>query len=162
MLQRTCVARLAPLSRCQLLARSTPQRANHASSSSRDCSALSKDNRCDNRSAFEQCVGNTRLVRLSHASKLTGCEIYGKAEYENPGGSIKDRAALHMIRGAERDGLLTRGKPGVIVEGTAGNTGIGLALAGQVNSLLHLDNSSPCRTRVVICITIVDSFGDER
>ena len=70
-------------------------------------------------------VGNTPLIRLESISKLTGCNIYGKAEFLNPGGSVKDRAALGMIEHAERSGLL---KPGAtIVEGTAGNTGIGLA-----------------------------------
>jgi cysteine synthase len=82
-------------------------------------------------SAFDQSVGNTRLLRLKGPSDLTGCDIYGKAEYENPGGSIKDRAALWMILDAEARGELVRGQPGIIVEGTAGNTGIGLALAGQ-------------------------------
>ncbi len=80
-------------------------------------------------SAFEANVGRTRLVRLKRASELTGCTILGKCEFENPGGSVKDRAALWMIRDAERQGLLVPGKPGVVVEGTAGNTGIGLALA---------------------------------
>lgn len=70
-------------------------------------------------------VGNTPLVKIESLSKLTGCEIYGKVEYANPGGSIKDRTALGIILKAEADGLL---KPGfTIVEGTAGNTGIGLA-----------------------------------
>ena len=85
-----------------------------------------------NPTAYEQSVGNTRVLRLKTASDATGCDIYGKAEYENPGGSIKDRAALWMIRDAERRGVLKRGEPGVVVEGTAGNTGIGLALAGSV------------------------------
>ena len=90
--------------------------------------------RLDGLTAFEQTVGNTRLLRLRGPSEATGCNIYGKAEYENPGGSIKDRAALWMIQDAEARGVLTRGTEGggVIVEGTAGNTGIGLALAGQV------------------------------
>jgi cysteine synthase len=82
--------------------------------------------------AYEQSVGNTRLLRLKAASDLTGCDIYGKAEYENPGASVKDRAALWMIKDAEKHGHLVRGKPGIIVEGTAGNTGIGLALAGGI------------------------------
>lgn len=73
-------------------------------------------------------IGNTPLVRLNRASEETGCEILGKAEFLNPGGSIKDRAALGIIRAAERDGRLKPG--GTIVEGTAGNTGIGLALVG--------------------------------
>lgn len=74
-------------------------------------------------------VGNTPLLRLGSLSKRTGCELLGKAEFMNPGGSIKDRAAKGMISRAEADGLL---KPGAtIVEGTAGNTGIGLGLLGR-------------------------------
>ena len=73
-------------------------------------------------------IGNTPLIRLNGASALTGCDIYGKAEFLNPGQSVKDRAALYIIRDAEKRGLLKPG--GVIVEGTAGNTGIGLALVG--------------------------------
>ena len=75
------------------------------------------------------CVGNTPLVRIGSLSERTGCEILGKAEFMNPGGSIKDRAAKGMIRQAEADGLLRPG--GTIVEGTAGNTGIGLGLLGR-------------------------------
>ena len=71
-------------------------------------------------------IGNTPLLRLNEASKLTGCEILGKAEFLNPGQSIKDRAALGIIRAAEAAGTLKPG--GVVVEGTAGNTGIGLAM----------------------------------
>ncbi|HVL20203.1 MAG TPA: cysteine synthase A [Amaricoccus sp.] len=74
-------------------------------------------------------VGNTPLIRLRRASELTGCEILGKAEFMNPGQSVKDRAALSIIRDAERRGALRPG--GTIVEGTAGNTGIGLALIGS-------------------------------
>jgi cysteine synthase len=74
-------------------------------------------------------IGNTPLIRLSGPSQLTGCEILGKAEFLNPGGSVKDRAALYMILDAEKRGVLRRG--GMIVEGTAGNTGIGLALVGN-------------------------------
>jgi cysteine synthase A len=81
--------------------------------------------------AFEQSVGNTRLIRLRGPSEATGCCIYGKAEYDNPGGSVKDRAAMWMIKDAEARGLLVRGEPGIVVEGTAGNTGIGLALAAR-------------------------------
>ena len=73
-------------------------------------------------------VGHTPLIRLKRASEITGCEIYGKAEFLNPGQSVKDRAALGIIRDAERSGALRPG--GLIVEGTAGNTGIGLALVG--------------------------------
>ncbi|WP_421931385.1 cysteine synthase A [Phenylobacterium sp.] len=71
-------------------------------------------------------IGNTPLIRLARASEATGCEILGKAEFMNPGQSVKDRAALYIIRDAERRGLLKPG--GRIVEGTAGNTGIGLAM----------------------------------
>ncbi len=71
-------------------------------------------------------IGNTPLIRLNEASKLTGCEIYGKAEFLNPGQSVKDRAALSIIRDAENSGALRPG--GIVVEGTAGNTGIGLAM----------------------------------
>jgi cysteine synthase A len=74
-------------------------------------------------------IGNTPLIRLRRASELTGCTILGKAEFMNPGQSVKDRAALAIVRDAERKGLLQKG--GVIVEGTAGNTGIGLALVGN-------------------------------
>jgi cysteine synthase A len=71
-------------------------------------------------------IGNTPLIRLNRASEATGCEILGKAEFMNPGASVKDRAALYIVRDAERRGLLRPG--GRIVEGTAGNTGIGLAM----------------------------------
>ena len=77
-----------------------------------------------------EAIGNTPLVRLRGPSEETGCEILGKAEFMNPGGSVKDRAALGIVRDAERRGLLRPG--GIIVEGTAGNTGIGLALVGNV------------------------------
>ena len=77
------------------------------------------------REGFEGAVGNTPLVRLAKLSAETGCEILGKAEFLNPGGSVKDRAALYIIRDAERRGTLRPG--GTVVEGTAGNTGIGLA-----------------------------------
>jgi cysteine synthase A len=74
-------------------------------------------------------IGNTPLIRLRGVSQATGCNILGKAEFLNPGGSVKDRAALYIILDAEQRGLLKPG--GVIVEGTAGNTGIGLALVGN-------------------------------
>ncbi len=74
-------------------------------------------------------IGNTPLIRLNRASEATGCEILGKAEFMNPGQSVKDRAALFIIRDAVDRGLLQPG--GIIVEGTAGNTGIGLALVGN-------------------------------
>ena len=76
-----------------------------------------------------EAIGRTPLIRLRRASELTGCEIYGKAEFLNPGGSVKDRAALYIVKDAEERGLLHPG--GVIVEGTAGNTGIGLALVAN-------------------------------
>jgi len=84
-------------------------------------------------------IGNTPLIKLRKASELTGCTILGKAEFLNPSGSVKDRAALYIILDAERRDLLREG--GVVVEGTAGNTGIGLALVG---------NARGYRTLVVI------------
>ena len=83
----------------------------------------------DVRKGFVDLVGNTPLVRLNEVSDATGCEILGKCEFMNPGGSVKDRAALAIILDAEEKGLLRPG--GTIVEGTAGNTGIGLALVGN-------------------------------
>ncbi|MDC6178628.1 cysteine synthase A [Ralstonia solanacearum] len=77
------------------------------------------------RDGFTGCIGDTPLIRLAKLSDETGCEILGKAEFLNPGGSVKDRAALYIIRDAERRGTLKPG--GTVVEGTAGNTGIGLA-----------------------------------
>ena len=78
----------------------------------------------DIKDGFAGSIGNTPLIRMNRLSELTGCEILGKAEFLNPGGSIKDRAALWMIREHEKSGALRPG--GVVVEGTAGNTGIGL------------------------------------
>ena len=92
-----------------------------------------------NARAFADLVGNTPLLRLNRISEETRCEILGKAEFMNPGSSVKDRAALFIVRDAEDRGLLRPG--GVIVEGTAGNTGIGLALVG---------NSLGYRTVIVI------------
>lgn len=89
--------------------------------------------------SLAESIGNTPLIRLRGPSQLTGCEILGKAEFLNPGGSVKDRAALYMILDAEKRGLLRPG--GMIVEGTAGNTGIGLALVG---------NARGYRTMIVI------------
>jgi cysteine synthase len=83
----------------------------------------------DVRDGFVGTIGDTPLIRLRGPSEATGCEILGKAEFLNPGGSVKDRAALAIIEDAERRGLLRPG--GVVVEGTAGNTGIGLALVGN-------------------------------
>ena len=91
------------------------------------------------RSDFLDAVGNTPLIKLRKASELTGCNILGKAEFMNPGGSVKDRAAKAIVLDAEARGLLQPG--GVIVEGTAGNTGIGLALVA---------NSLGYRTVIVI------------
>ncbi|MBT3359464.1 MAG: cysteine synthase A [Rhodospirillales bacterium] len=81
------------------------------------------------RDGFVETVGDTPLIRLKQASEETGCEILGKAEFLNPGSSVKDRAALFIIKDAEERGVLKPG--GVIVEGTAGNTGIGLALVAN-------------------------------
>ena len=78
---------------------------------------------------FMEAIGNTPLIRLNKASDQTGCDIYGKAEFMNPGGSVKDRAARGIIQHAEENGLLKKG--GMIVEGTAGNTGISLAMCGN-------------------------------
>lgn len=78
---------------------------------------------------FSQLIGNTPLIRLNRLSDLTGCEILGKAEFMNPGGSVKDRAAKAIIEAAEKSGDLKPG--GTIVEGTAGNTGISLTLVGR-------------------------------
>ena len=83
----------------------------------------------DTRTGFVDAVGNTPLIELRNASKGTGCRILGKAEFLNPGGSVKDRAALAIVLDAEAKGLLRPG--GIIVEGTAGNTGIGLALVAN-------------------------------
>ena len=81
------------------------------------------------REDFVDAVGNTPLIRLRKASELTGCTILGKAEFLNPGGSVKDRAAKYIVLDGEKRGIIERG--GLIVEGTAGNTGIGLALVGN-------------------------------
>ena len=78
---------------------------------------------------FIEAVGNTPLIRLKWASEVSGANIYGKAEFMNPGGSVKDRAALYMIRDAEKRGLIQPG--GTLVEATGGNTGIGVALVGN-------------------------------
>jgi cysteine synthase len=81
------------------------------------------------RDGITQAIGNTPLIKLRRASEETGCTILGKAEFMNPGQSVKDRAALFIIEDAVKSGRLQRG--GVVVEGTAGNTGIGLALVGN-------------------------------
>ena len=96
-------------------------------------------------SDFEGTIGNTPLIRLSRLSEMTGCEILGKAEFLNPGGSVKDRAALWMIREHEKSGALLPG--GIVVEGTAGNTGIGIAHvcnARGYSCIIYMpDNQSP-------------------
>ena len=78
---------------------------------------------------FISGIGNTPLIKLRAASEITGCNIYGKAEFMNPGGSVKDRAALSLIKDAQEKKIISKG--GIIVEGTAGNTGIGLGLIGN-------------------------------
>src|SRR5690242_21506868 len=83
----------------------------------------------DIRDGLVGAIGHTPLIRLRGPSQRTGCEILGKAEFLNPGGSVKDRAGLYLILDAEKRGALEPG--GLIVEGTAGNTGIGLALVGN-------------------------------
>ena len=93
----------------------------------------------DIKSGFVGSIGNTPLIRLNSFSDQTGCEILGKAEFLNPGGSVKDRAALYIIQDAEERGLLKPG--GTVVEGTAGNTGIGLA---------HICNAKGYKCLIVI------------
>ena len=93
----------------------------------------------DIKNGFIETVGNTPLIRLNSVSDETGCEILGKAEFLNPGGSVKDRAALEIIEDAERQGILKPG--GTVVEGTAGNTGIGLA---------HICNAKGYKCLIVI------------
>jgi len=88
---------------------------------------------------FVEAIGNTPLIHLRRLSEATGCQILGKAEFMNPGGSVKDRAALGIVEQAEAAGALTAG--GTVVEGTAGNTGIGLA---------HICNAKGYRTLIVI------------
>ena len=78
---------------------------------------------------FISGIGNTPLIKLRAASEITGCNIFGKAEFLNPGGSVKDRAALSLIKDAQEKKLIAKG--GTVVEGTAGNTGIGLGLLGN-------------------------------
>ena len=100
---------------------------------------------------FAGAVGNTPLVRLRGVSEETGCEILGKAEFMNPGGSVKDRAALAIIQDAEKRGTLSAG--GTVVEGTAGNTGIGLAhvcnARGYRCVIVMPDNQSPEKYRLL-------------
>jgi cysteine synthase len=105
----------------------------------------------DIRDGFAGTVGNTPMIRLAGLSSETGCEILGKAEFLNPGGSVKDRAALWIIREAEKDGSLRPG--GTVVEGTAGNTGIGLAhicnVRGYPCVIYMPDNQSPEKVRLL-------------
>ena len=92
----------------------------------------------DYKADFVDAVGNTPLIKLKGPSELTGCTILGKAEFANPGGSVKDRAALSIVQDAENKGLLKPG--GVIVEGTAGNTGIGIDVVDlqAANGVIHV------------------------
>ena len=111
----------------------------------------------DTRNGFAEAVGNTPLIRLNALSEETGCEILGKAEFMNPGGSVKDRAALWMIAEAEKSGKLLPG--GTVVEGTAGNTGIGIAhicnARGYPCVIYIPDNQSPEK------IEILETLGAE-
>ena len=111
----------------------------------------------DTRNGFAEAVGNTPLIRLNTLSEETGCEILGKAEFMNPGGSVKDRAALWMIADAEKSGKLLPG--GTVVEGTAGNTGIGIAhicnARGYPCVIYMPDNQSPEK------IEILETLGAE-
>ena len=115
---------------------------------------------------FIQSIGNTPLLYLKSLSEETGCEIYGKAEFMNPGGSVKDRAALAMILDAEKKGTLKKG--GLIVEATAGNTGIGLALIGNIlgyrTKFLVTENQAKekadsCIYKKGICVLVIQKGG---
>ena len=86
-------------------------------------------NRQNLKNNFEECIGNTPLIKLKIASEISGCNIYGNCEFLNPGGSVKDRAAYQIIKDALKNKEIQSG--GTIVEGTAGNTGIGLCLVGN-------------------------------
>lgn len=111
----------------------------------------------DIRSGFAGTIGNTPLIRLNKLSEETGCEILGKAEFLNPGGSVKDRAALWMVSEHERSGALRPG--GTVVEGTAGNTGIGLAHvcnARGYRCIIYMpDTQSPEK------VTLLETLGAE-
>jgi len=100
---------------------------------------------------FIEAIGNTPLIRMNSLSEATGCEILGKAEFLNPGGSVKDRAAWWMVRGHEESGALQPG--GTVVEGTAGNTGIGLAhvcnARGYRCEIFMPDNQSPAKAQIL-------------
>jgi cysteine synthase A len=105
----------------------------------------------DIKDGFAGTIGNTPLIRMNRLSEETGCEILGKAEFLNPGGSVKDRAALWMVREHERSGALKPG--GVVVEGTAGNTGIGLVHvcnARGYRSIIYMpDTQSPEKVQLL-------------
>ena len=103
------------------------------------------------RAGFSGAIGHTPLIRLKRLSEESGCEILGKAEFMNPGGSVKDRAALAMVLRAEERGELNPG--GIVVEGTAGNTGIGLAHACNARGyrcvIVMPNNQSPEKVQVL-------------
>ena len=103
---------------------------------------------------FTEAIGNTPLIRMNRLSEITQCEILGKAEFLNPGGSVKDRAALWMIKDHEEQGTLEPG--GVVIEGTAGNTGIGLAHvcnARGYSCIIYMpDNQSPEKVDILKCL----------
>jgi cysteine synthase A len=105
----------------------------------------------DIKDGFAGAIGNTPLIRMNRLSEQTGCEILGKAEFLNPGGSVKDRAALWMVREHEKSGALKPG--GVVVEGTAGNTGIGLVHvcnARGYRSIIYMpDTQSPEKVQLL-------------
>ena len=121
----------------------------------------------DARDGFAGAVGNTPLVRIASLSEATGCEILGKAEFLNPGGSVKDRAALWILREHERSGALIPG--GTVVEGTAGNTGIGLAHVcnerGHPCVIFMPDDQSPEKAEILetlgACVRIVPTVPYE-
>lgn len=100
---------------------------------------------------FKGSIGNTPLIRIRSLSEATGCEILGKAEFMNPGGSVKDRAALWLVREHEKSGALQPG--GIVVEGTAGNTGIGIAhvcnARGYTTVIYMPDNQSPEKVEIL-------------
>src|SRR6201987_4653123 len=102
-------------------------------------------------SGLIDAIGHTPLIRLKRVSEETGCEIFGKAEFMNPGGSVKDRAASAIVLAAEASGALTPG--GTVVEGTAGNTGIGLAhvcnARGYRCVIVMPDNQAPEKYRLL-------------
>jgi len=112
---------------------------------------LIEESRSNIRAGFSGAIGNTPLIRLQRASEECGCEILGKAEFMNPGGSVKDRAALGIISAAQRRGELAAG--GTVVEGTAGNTGIGLAHLcnerGYRCVIVMPDNQSPAKYQLL-------------